>query len=202
MAEVIGAASAIAGLISLTIEVSGITYNYVHGVRNASSSAHRLLRELDELKIVLIKIGQMTEEADDTGTIKDSCSRLLSTQQSENYLDLLDTIRKKLGNEHGGGSFRKKMKALAWPITEEKTLALVDSLHRHLNTYNTALAIDNLSVLQSSSILMIEAADVYQRTVGTSTLSEVRQVKIKHEGSESPHLYMKILTSLNRRCAN
>ncbi|KAK4695475.1 hypothetical protein P7C71_g2283, partial [Lecanoromycetidae sp. Uapishka_2] len=161
MAEAIGAASAIAGLISLTIEVFGITYNYVHGVRNASNSAHRLLRELDELKIVLIKIGQMTEEADDTGTLKDSCSRLLSSQQSESYLELLDIIRKKLGNEHASGSFRKKMKALAWPFTEEKTLALVDSLHRHLNTYNTALAIDNLSAFQTPSILSIGTADFY-----------------------------------------
>lgn len=39
MAEVLGIASGIAGLLSLTIEVFGISYKYVNEVRDASSSA-------------------------------------------------------------------------------------------------------------------------------------------------------------------
>ncbi len=145
MAEVLGIASGIAGLLSLTVEVIQISSTYINGVHGASSTVQRFLKELENLKSVLAKIDDMTKQ---TGGIQvfgdngDSC--LLSIQEGKLYLDLLVNVRNKLDARATDGSFRKKLKALTWPFSVERTLALIESLHRHLGIYQTALAIDNL----------------------------------------------------------
>ena len=145
MAEVIGIASGIAGLLSLTIEVIQISSNYINGVRGASSTVQRFLKELDNLKRVLTKIEEMSKKTDDIQVFgEDGTSCLLSVQEGRHYLELLTDIRDRLGTRTTDGSFRKKLKALTWPFSEEKTLSLIESLHRHLDIYQTALTIDNL----------------------------------------------------------
>ena len=145
MAEVLGIASGIAGLLSLTVEVIQISSTYINGVRGASDTVQRFLKELENLKSVLEKIDEMTKKTDGIqvfGDDNDSC--LLSVQEGKLYLELLINVRNKLDARATDGSFRKKLKALTWPFSEEKTLLLVESLHRHLCIYQTALAIDNL----------------------------------------------------------
>lgn len=145
MAEVIGIASGVAGLLSLTIEVVRISSTYINGVRGASSTVQRFLKELESLKGVLAKIDEMTKKMDDIQVFgDDGHSCLLSVQDGNHYLELLVSIRNKLDARANDGSLRRKLKALTWPFSEEKTLALVESLHRHLDIYQTALAIDNL----------------------------------------------------------
>ena len=144
MAEILAIASGIAGVASLTIEVFGISYNYIIEVRGASSTVHRFLKELEDLKNVLIKIEKMAEETDDIEIFGNSNSCILSNKEGNHYIDLLGNVRKKLEERVADGSFRRKMKALTWPFSEEKTRDLIESLHRHLHAYKTALAVDNL----------------------------------------------------------
>lgn len=145
MAEVIGIASGIAGLLSLTIEVIQISSTYVNGVRGASSTVQRFLKELDNLKKVFAKFDEMSKNIDDIQVFgEDGQSCLVSVQDGKHYLELLTDVRNRLGTRTTDGSFRKKLKALTWPFSEEKTLSLVGSLHRHLDIYQTALTIDNL----------------------------------------------------------
>ena len=165
MAEVLGIASGVAGLMSLTIEVFQISYDYIDKVYNASNTIRLFLKELQDLKIVLIKVEQMTKSTDDPDIFGDDPSCLLSIGESNEYVDLLGTIRHKLEKRRADGSFRQKLKSLTWPFSEDKTLGLIQALHRHLDIYQTALALDNLNV-------------------GKSTLSEVRHSKAAQQSTQ------------------
>ena len=145
MAEAIGIASGVAGLFSLTIQVIKISSSYINGVRGASGTLQRFLKELENLKAVLARIDEMTKKMDDIEVFgDDGHSCLLSVQDGKHYSELLVDIRDKLDARTTDGSFRKKLKALTWPFSEEKTLSLIESLHRHFDIYQRALAVDTL----------------------------------------------------------
>ena len=165
MAEVLAIASGVAGLMSLTIDVFQISSDYITKVHNASNTVQRFLRELEDLKGVLIKIDQIAKNADDRELFGEDPSCLLSIRETNQYLELLGTIRRKLEKRSTDGSFRQKLNALTWPFSEDKTIGLIEALHRHLETYKTALAIDNL-------------------TVGKLTLKEVRQSKFAQQDTQ------------------
>ena len=165
MAEVLGIVSGVAGLMSLTIEVFQISYDFIDKVHNASDTIRRFLGELQDLKTVLIKFEKMTKNTDDRGIFGDDHSCVLSIGESNEYVHLLETIRHKLEKRRADGSFRQKLKALTWPFSDDKTLGLIQALHRHLEIYQTALALDNLNV-------------------GKLTLSEVRRSKAAQQGSQ------------------
>ena len=61
MAEVLGTASGVAGLLSLTIEMIKITSTYINSVQGASPTMRRLLSELESMEDVLVKIDQLTK---------------------------------------------------------------------------------------------------------------------------------------------
>ena len=142
MAEALAIAAGIAGLIGLTIEVFGISYKYVHGVRDASSSARQLLLELGDLQTVLLRIEQAAKQTDELEVFGDAGSCLLSVKESNEYIGLLQNIRDKLQQRQTPSSFRNNLKTLTWPFSEKETLALANSLHRHLEIYNIALTVD------------------------------------------------------------
>ena len=189
MAEVLGIASGVAGLMSLTIEVFQISYDYIDKVHNASNTLCRFLRELQDLKVVIIMVEQMTKSIDEQTIFGPDHYCLLSIAQSNEYLDLLEIIRHKLEKRKVYGSFQQKLKALTWLFSEDKTPGLIQALHRHLEKYRTALALDNLNV-------------------AAQNLSEVRHSKDAQRGTQveavldwlSPlNMYQKQQDTLSRR---
>ena len=145
MAE-LATASGIAALIGLTIQVLGISYEYVNAVGNASSSVHRFMKELEDLQEVLHRVEQVSKESDEVDVFGDTGPCLLSIKETNEYTDLLHKVRKKLEQRQTGSSMRDRIKSLTWPFSEKETSALADSLHRHLEIYNTAFGVDNLYV--------------------------------------------------------
>ena len=144
MAEVLGIASGIAGLVSLTIEVFGISYKYINGVRHSSPRARWFLKELEDLRMILLCVEQFANETDQSEIFGDVGSCLLSIKQSNEYIGVLEKVRDTLQQQQSGSSFRNATRALTWPFTEKETLSLAESLHRHLEIYDTALAVDSL----------------------------------------------------------
>lgn len=142
MAEVLGLASGIAGLVSLTIEIFGISYKYIHGVRDASSSARRFLSELENLKDVLARLVTMAKATHQEDLFGDHGSCLLSIKDSLECRSTLEEVRNKLAQRQSESSLRNKFKALTWPFSEKETLALAESFHRYLGIYSAALAAD------------------------------------------------------------
>ncbi|KAL6713765.1 hypothetical protein ACLMJK_008257 [Lecanora helva] len=173
MAEVIGIASGITSLLSMTIEVIGISYKYIVAVKDAPTSVQRLVNELEEFKIVLLRIDQMAKETDQKEIFGEGGSCMLSVSEGNDCLSLLETIRAKLEKRDSNGSFSKKLKALTWPFSEEKTRALIETLHRHLERFSTVLAIDSLgteALLEKDNVAVLDwlsPLNMYQRQQDT-----------------------------------
>ena len=139
-----------AGLISLTIEVYGISYKYIiNGVRNANSSACRFLERVRGTQSqACSSVSRDSQEK----TIKSNSLGILafclrSIRKSEKYIDLLHKVRNKLeqkDRQAPPSGIRNGMKSLIWPFSEKETSALADSLHRHLEIYNTASSFSSL----------------------------------------------------------
>ena len=97
--KVLSIASGIAGLISLTIEVYGISYKYIiNGVRNANSSACRFPKELKETQSQ--SCSSVSRDSQEK-TIKSKALGILafclrSIRKSNEYIDLLHKVRNKL----------------------------------------------------------------------------------------------------------
>ena len=144
MTEILAVGSGVAGLTSLTIEVFGISYRYISGVRVASETVKRFLRELESLKGVLLKIKRLSRGLNNLAFIRNQPFYPLSEDDFINYFELLNTIRKDLEDRLPNGSFRRKVKALTWPFSQERTVALVESLHRHLTIFMMALVANNM----------------------------------------------------------
>ena len=161
MAEALEIVTGIAGLVSLTIEVFGISYKYISRVRNASSSARRFLKELEALQSVLLRVEQFAKDSNQPEVFGHAGSCLLSIKESNDYIDLLQTVRHKLQQRQSPSSLRSKIKACTWPYSEKDTLALTKSFHRHLEVYNTAMAVDTLYVHRCSSRTTIVVDHLY-----------------------------------------
>lgn len=189
MAEALGIASGVAGLVSLTITVYGITYEYVSAVRGASSVVLRFLQEVQYMRTVLEKIEQMTKGLDDREVFGDGGSCLFSIQETDKYFELLESLRLDLEARRGDHSFRRKIKTLTWPFSEKKTMGHLESLHRYLEIYKTALALDSLAV--------------GKLTLGESRQSKISQHDVKIESILywlSPlNMYQKQQDTLSRR---
>lgn len=140
MAEVLAIASGIAGLLSLTIEVSRISSTYVKGVKSASESAKGLLQELKVLKQVLFELDNLVA-VDDEDIFPVGPSRL-RVQDFEECRKLLEKLRGDLLERLTGNSISVKLKALSWPFSEGRTQQMMANLHQHLAIFQNALNID------------------------------------------------------------
>src|ERR1700753_976284 len=142
MAEIIGLASGIAGLLSLTIEVYSTTSKYISAVKNASSAIQSILRELKSLKTVLTELDKVTEQTDFQDVFRDRESSFLSIEDSEEYREILERLKAKLLKQASQSGFLGKLKTLVWPFSEERTMRMVEILRRHVNLFGQALSID------------------------------------------------------------
>lgn len=147
MAEVaaaVAAPSGIAALIGLTVQVIGSSYTYIHGVHNAPYHVHQFVSELENLQSVLGRVMELANKTNLVEVFGDAGSCLLQIKQSDEYIVMLEEVRDKLQQQQKCSSFRKAMKALTWPFSREETLSLIESLHRHLEMYTSATAVDSL----------------------------------------------------------
>lgn len=147
MAEVaaaVAAPSGIAALIGLTVQVIGSSYTYIHGVHDAPFHVRQFVSELENLRPVLLRVMKLAEETNLVEMFGDAGSCLLQIKQSDEYIVILEEVRDKLQQQQKGSSFRKVMKALTWPFSKEETRSLIESLHRHLEIYTGATAVDSM----------------------------------------------------------
>lgn len=184
MAEALGIASGIAGLVSLTIEVFGISYKYINGVRDAPFSARRFLSELEKLKTALSQIGTVTKETHQEEIFGDDGSCLLSIKDSNEYCNMLRDVRDKLAKRQSDSSFQRKFKNLTWPFSEKETLGFAESLHRDLGIYNTAMAGDARYTDFAPQIERILLTCAFSN-LGMLSLTETRTLKISQQRDKS-----------------
>ncbi|KAN0114628.1 Ankyrin repeat-containing domain protein [Hyaloscypha variabilis] len=146
MAEILGVASGIAGLLSLTIEVYSTSAKYISGVKNASSTINEILRELKALKTILTELDKVNEHTESEKVFQDRTSSLLSIEDAEEYRDVLTRLQVKLLKQASQTGLSLKLRNFAWPFSEEKTRNMVDTLRRHIGIFTQALTIDTVFI--------------------------------------------------------
>ena len=146
MAEILGIASGIAGLLALTIEVYSTSAKYLSGVKNATATINDVLRELKALKNILTELDKVSEHTESEKIFQDRTSSLLSIEDTEEYREVLERLRAKLLKQASQTGLSLKLKNFAWPFSEEKTRNMVETLRRHVGIFTQALTIDTVHV--------------------------------------------------------
>ncbi|KAF5706589.1 ankyrin repeat domain-containing protein [Fusarium mundagurra] len=141
MAEVLGIASGAAGLLSLAIEVTKLSYTYIASVRGAPKSLTAYIGELATLTSVLLQLEDLIQAKRFNGQNSQTLSKALHDCQQE-----IEHLRAKLEKKVSYGRIKAKVAALAWPLSESELLDKVNMLHRYNGIFSSALQADSLTV--------------------------------------------------------
>ncbi|KAF4953278.1 hypothetical protein FGADI_6144 [Fusarium gaditjirri] len=141
MAEALGIASGAAGLLSLAIEVTKLSYTYIASVRGAPKSLTSYIGELATLTSVLLQLEDLIQAKRFNSQNSQSLSKALHDCQKE-----VEYLRAKLEKKVSYGRIKAKVAALAWPLSESELLDKVNMLHRYNGIFSSALQADSLTV--------------------------------------------------------
>ncbi|KAG5752036.1 hypothetical protein H9Q70_005323 [Fusarium xylarioides] len=156
MAEVLGIASGAAGLLSLAIEVTKLSYTYIASVRGAPKSLTSYIGELATLTSVLLQLEDLIQAKRFNGQNSQTLSKALHECQQE-----VEHLRAKLEKRVSYGRIKAKVAALAWPLSESDLLDKVNMLHRYNGIFSSALQADSLTVAIATNK---ELQDIKQST--------------------------------------
>ena len=127
----------IASLISLGLEVTKITREYIHGVRNATKDVSELLRELAALVDVLNQLHEFLKDDRAGKQNFDHTSVLLLTHSACEHK--LKAVRMKLLKRIKDPKF---VKTLTWPFIKKEHQQTVVVVHQWVQIFQFALTID------------------------------------------------------------
>lgn len=134
------AASAIAGLISLTIQVSGTITNYVTAVKDHSKNVKDLQDELELLSIVLGRLGDFIRKESSNGRSFDEDSVLVKALSD--CKRRIERIGDKL-RPSDGGKLGRALDRLKWPFEQKDVLQLIENLRRYVQIFEFAITVKN-----------------------------------------------------------
>jgi hypothetical protein len=147
MADGLSVASGVAGLLTLTIEVSRLAVSYVTKIRNATKTVKSILRELKELKTVLSELDSLLDFVDVKELQSVGASAVLSLPACIEYKIILTNLRLELEKHNPNGSNSTKWTLLSWPLDEGRSSETVEKLHKYLVIFQVALSRDILYVV-------------------------------------------------------
>jgi hypothetical protein len=139
MAEALGIASGVAGLLSLAIEMTKLSYTYIASVRGAPKSLTAYIRELATLTSVLLQLENLIQARRLNGQNSQILSKALNDCKQE-----VEHLRAKLERKLSHGRFMANVAALVWPLSQSELLDKVNMLHRYNGLFSSALQADNL----------------------------------------------------------
>ncbi|KAH7215263.1 ankyrin repeat-containing domain protein [Fusarium oxysporum] len=141
MAEALGIASGAAGLLSLAIEVTKLSYTYIASVRGAPKSLTSYIGELATLTSVLLQLDDLIQARKVNGQNNQVLSKALKDCKQE-----VEHLKAKLERKVSYGRIKAKVAALAWPLSESELQDKVNMLHRYNGIFSSALQADSLTV--------------------------------------------------------
>ena len=138
MGDPFAIATGVAGLLSLRLQVTQITVEYVKGAKQASVAIEQFRQELVALQDVL-KLFEDFLKVDAPKGVFNKTSMLYAANSScERQLrKLLTKFEKNLK----GGRFSQAVDRLTWPFDEKEHHRVVEDLHRYVQTFQFALSI-------------------------------------------------------------
>ena len=146
MADPFSLATGIAGLISLSLQVTKITQQYIQGVRNSSKDINDFLQELAALTDVLRQLDAFLKKDEAGARSFDQTSVLVKTYKAcRSSLEKTRSALQSRVNEH------KLLKALTWPFVGKEHQEVVSAMLRWIHTFQFALTIDGCVLLSKAS---------------------------------------------------
>ncbi|SPJ73995.1 related to ankyrin [Fusarium torulosum] len=141
MAEVLGIVSGAAGLLSLAIEVTKLSYTYIASVRGAPKSLTSYIGELATLTSVLLQLDDLIQSKKINSQNSQVLNKALNDCKQE-----VEHLRAKLERKVSYGRIKAKVAALAWPLSESELQDKVNMLHRYNGIFSSALQADSLTI--------------------------------------------------------
>lgn len=137
MAEALGIASGVAGLLSLTMELSKILTDFVNDCRSAPDDVQGLITEVELFESVLKRLDELAQK--DPGRYNDNFKPGSALFQSiEHCNGRVESLIQKLKSP---GS--QAIKRLKWPFNKEESQSTVEMLHRFAQMFSFCLDINN-----------------------------------------------------------
>ena len=133
----LSAASGIAGLLSLTIQVGMTVGAYANSVKSASKSAQKLEREIQAFSFVLKQLCDFLQSKDADRLVFEPTSVLLIATNS--CRKELSDLENKLGKLSSGDKASRIIQRLSWPFSEKENQETVDTVHRWTQLYSLSL---------------------------------------------------------------
>lgn len=149
MADPFSAAASVAGLVSLAIQLSQLSFQYVSSVNGSSKAWSSYIQELSALTSVLLKVQQVSDAGDRVTSERDLCAAMsglalgISPAAVWECAAELNQLKAVLSEKLQKRGLRGKLEMLAWPFSEADTEKRVFILHRFSALFNSSLAADN-----------------------------------------------------------
>lgn len=151
----IGAASGVAGLLSLTLDVVHVSAKYASAVLKANDTVLDLLATLTSLQQIFIQLQKQANDGELTGTVNVRPAALSTTAMGgckTRLEDLVTTLQSRLNDE---GHLRKRH-ALTWPFRNDQTKEVVASLGQYRDTFHAALSADILTIVVATHAKVVD----------------------------------------------
>jgi hypothetical protein len=147
------AATSVAGLLSLAIQISQILYNQIGTIRNAPKDAKDLLDELQRLCQVLTSLEEFLKAQALKGRLFKGTSLLVSAIQGCH--DKITVVKPRLEKLVRKQGFSQILERGKWYYDHDEHQELVKSLHRYLGIFQISLNVDGMLDTLSFSISLM-----------------------------------------------
>jgi hypothetical protein len=137
MMDPLSAASGVAGLLSLALQVGMTIGIYANSVKSASKDAQRLEREIQAFSSVLQQLYEFLQSKDaDHVAFERTSVLVVATNSCDKELS---DLQKKLEKYSTGDKASRVLQRLSWPFTEKENRETVDAIHRWMQLYSLSL---------------------------------------------------------------
>lgn len=132
----LSAATGVAGLLSITIQVAMTVGTYAISVKGAPKEAQKLEREIQAFSAVLEQLCAFLKSKDVDVVFESTSVLLVATNSCEKELS---GLLKKLEKVSNGDKTSRVLQRLSWPFTEKENRDTIDAISRWTQLFSLSL---------------------------------------------------------------
>ena len=136
MADVLGVAASVAGLMTIADSIVRKGFKLIKDVKEAEKSVERLVEEVNNLSGVLHSLNNVVERIEEDGWVIDPSTRI-------HYIESCYKTLKKI-QDHLDAAVPatpvSRGEKLKWPLKKARTKELLDEIERHKATMSLAMS--------------------------------------------------------------
>jgi Fungal N-terminal domain of STAND proteins len=135
-------AASVAGLLSLTIQVSQLVYEQVNTLKNATKDAAKLLEELELLVRVLTSLKQFLASQESKEHLFEETSVFIKAIGGCNIQ--ISAIKIKLDKLVGKQGIAQLIERGKWYYEHDEHQQLIQTLHRYIGMFQVSLSVEGM----------------------------------------------------------